>query len=123
MSDPFFMPDDEKAELIAAIQDLFDLHNPARQGLVDLEAIQRNVHAMRDAETHDTADAEAESLLFPSPKDRLDVIMLLPLMRVVHRQVQTDPPLPLPVGDDPTDAEVEAILDWLILMKDRDTHP
>ena len=116
MSDQFFMPDDEKAEMIAAIQDLFDLHNPARQGLVDLDAIQRNVHARRDR-----AHAGAESLLFPSPQDRLDVILLLPLMRVVHRHVQTDPPLPLPVGDDPTDAEVEAILDWLLLMKDRET--
>jgi hypothetical protein len=118
MSDPFFMPDDEKAELIAAMDVLLDLHHPMRQRLIDPETIRGLLHARRDA-----ADVSTESLLFPSPQDRLDVIMLLPLMRVVHRQVPTDPPLPLPVGDDPTDAEVEAILDWLILMKERDTHP
>jgi hypothetical protein len=116
MSDPFFMPDDEKAEIIAAMHDLCDLHHPLRQGLIDPDTIRRLLRARRDA-----AKAGAETLLFPSPQDRLDVIMLLPLMRVVHRHVPTDPPLPLPVGDDPTDAEVEAILDWLILMKDRDT--
>jgi hypothetical protein len=116
MSDPFFMPDDEKAELIAAMHDLCGLYHPMRQRLIDAETIRGLLHARRDR-----AHAGAESLSFPSPQDRLDVIMLLPLMRVVHRHVRTDPPLPLPVGDDPTDAEVEAILDWLLLMKDRDT--
>jgi hypothetical protein len=57
----------------------------------------------------------------PTTADRLEITALVPLMRVVQRHVPTDPPLPFPATDTPTDAEVDAILDWMALMKRRAT--
>ena len=54
-----------------------------------------------------------------SPADRFEITVLLPLLRVVQRHVPTDPPMPVPVAEPPTDAEIEAILAWIARMKRR----
>ena len=50
MPDTTPAPQSPDNDLVEAIQDLFDLTNPARQGCIDVDDIRRKVQAMREAE-------------------------------------------------------------------------